>query len=510
MNSTGEAGTCCIVLHTHLPWVAHAGAWPVGEEWLHQAWSASYRPLVTMLERLAAEDRRDLLTLGVTPVLAAMLDDPYCLRELHTWLGFWRLNAEELAARPEPHLRALAEAEFRAATAALGDFENRWRHGASPLLRALADAGVVELLGGPATHPFLPLLDERVARLQLAVGGDDAVLRFGRRPVGIWAPECGHRPGLEELYAGAGIGHFLVDAPTLVAGRGGDPAATGAAWTVGTSQVAVLARDTEVTRRVWSARTGYPGGAHYRDFHTLLAGTGFRPARVTSRRTASRDKAPYDQAAALAAVDRDASDFVAVVRRRLADLAAARPGAAGIVVVACDTELFGHWWHEGPVWLEQVLRRLPGAGVRVTTLAGALGRAEVAGRVDLPAGSWGSGRDWRIWDGTQVRDLVAASARVQRRLVRVVDRCRPAGPGPRRPDLDQLVREAFLVSSSDWAFCVSRDTAAAYARDRAAIHTARFFRLADAVEAADPGAAACAQRLRAVDGPFGALDARQL
>src|SRR5674536_298211 len=102
-----------------------------------------------------------------TPVLAAMLDDPYCLRELHAWLGGWQLRAEELAGRREAHLGALAGAEFRTATAALADFESRWRHGGSPVLRRLVDAGVVELLGGPATHPFQPLLDPRVARFCL-------------------------------------------------------------------------------------------------------------------------------------------------------------------------------------------------------------------------------------------------------------------------------------------------------------------------------------------------------
>src|SRR3954447_19886782 len=166
--SEQPVGSCCIVLHTHLPWLAHAGAWPVGEEWLHQAWAGAYLPVVDVLDRPApegrprpppppaAEGRRDLLTLGVTPVLAAQLDDPYCLRELHTWLGFWQLRAEGLADRRERHLRELGRYEFRLATRALATFEARWASGAAPLLRALADAGAIELLGGPATHPFQP------------------------------------------------------------------------------------------------------------------------------------------------------------------------------------------------------------------------------------------------------------------------------------------------------------------------------------------------------------------
>ncbi|GAC1331403.1 MAG: glycoside hydrolase family 57 protein [Mycobacteriales bacterium] len=499
-----------MVLHTHLPWLAHAGAWPVGEEWLHQAWSASYLPLVRLLDRLAADGRRDLLTLGLTPVLAAMLDDPYCLREFDTWLGFWQLRAEGLAGRREPHLRAQASREFRAATAALVDAEGPWRHGASPVLRRLADAGVVELLGGPATHPFQPLLEPRLVDAQLAVGLDDTTVRLGRRPEGIWAPECGYRPGLETAYAAAGVRRFLVDGPTLIGGRVGDPLATADAWTVGDSDVVAFGRDLDVTYRVWSPSSGYPGGRYYRDFHTFDHDSGFRPARVTSTKTAPEDKRPYEPDLAAAAVRADAADFVDVVRRRLADIAAARDGRPGLVVVGYDTELFGHWWAEGPAWLEAVLRLLPAAGVRVSTLGRAVEDGAVAGRVDLPSGSWGSGKDWRVWDGEQVADLVKDSARVQDRLLRVLDAAVEPRSG-RRHDLDQLVREAFLVTSSDWAFCVTKDSAAAYARDRAAAHTGRFDELADLVEAGEHDRAlALATRLRMLDGPFGSLDARTL
>ena len=138
---SGPEGTFCLVLHTHLPWVAHAGAWPVGEEWLHQAFTGSWRRVFTLLDRLAAEGARDVLTLGVTPVLAAMLDDPYCLRELHTWTGSWQLRAVEAA----PRLPELAGYEFRAATECLADLEDRWLTGGlSSVLRPLVDAGVVE------------------------------------------------------------------------------------------------------------------------------------------------------------------------------------------------------------------------------------------------------------------------------------------------------------------------------------------------------------------------------
>jgi 1,4-alpha-glucan branching enzyme len=494
-------GTCCIVLHTHLPWLAHHGSWPVGEEWLYQSWSGSYLPVIDLLERLAGEGRAGLLTLAVTPVLAAQLDDPYCLRTMHTWLGFWRTRAEELGSARGAAARALGSREFQAACAALDRFQTRWRHGASPLLRALADAGTVELVGGPATHAFQPLLDERVAAFALRTGLDDAELRLGRRPSGIWAPECGYRPGLEELYAPAGVRHFCVDGPTLLgAGR-----SVADAWTVGSSDVVAFGRDLELTYRVWSPRRGYPGGAWYRDFHTVDHESGFRPARVTSMRTPAQNKAPYDPQRAAHAVRADAADFVAVVRDRLVALARQR-GRPAVLTIAYDTELFGHWWHEGPAFLEAVLRLLPAAGVRLATLSAAVDRGAVAGSVRPGPGSWGSGKDGRVWDGEQVADLVSANDLAQKRLLDTVG----AGRHPtRRPDLDQLARDALLALASDWAFMVSKDSAAGYARDRAAAHHAAFDALARVVESGRDATGAAA-RQRATDGPFGHLDARLL
>ena len=145
-------GQFSLVLHTHLPWLAHHGRWPVGEEWLYQSWAASYLPLMRVLRGLSADDRRGVLTLGLTPVVAAQLDDPYCLDGMHRWLANWQLRALEAAtvhtdtgaapgtATSPKALRAFGIREHAEASSALDDFTALWRHGASPLLRELIDA----------------------------------------------------------------------------------------------------------------------------------------------------------------------------------------------------------------------------------------------------------------------------------------------------------------------------------------------------------------------------------
>ena len=173
----------------------------------------------------------------------------------------------------------------------------------------------------------------------------------------------------------------------------------------------------------------------------------------------------------------------------------------------------------GARFLEAVLRALPGAGVRPASLpATALHGpdAVVDGEVDLADGSWGAGKDFSVWAGPAVRDLADEGWWVQRRLLDVLARERDGGglADGRRPDLDQFVRQALLVLSSDWAFMVTRDQAASYAREREAGHQRRFHRLAALL---DGGAGATrdasqeeARRQRGTDDPFPWLDARPL
>ncbi|MGZ8176449.1 1,4-alpha-glucan branching protein domain-containing protein [Williamsia sp. SKLECPSW1] len=507
MTATRVPGRFAVVLHSHLPWLAHHGAWPVGEEWLHQSWAASYQPLFAALRRLADDGHRDVLSLGVTPVLAAQLDDPYCGEAMHAWLGSWRTRAHEAgiagAVLGDTGAGDLGHREHRAAESALADFETRWRHGASGALRDLVDAGVLELLSGPLAHGFAPTMDPRLRRFSLDEGLADTRARVGRRPRGIWAPECAYAPGMEQDYSAAGVTHFLVDGPAL---RGD----TALARPVGSTDVVAVGRDLEISYRVWSPRSGYPGHAAYRDFHTWDHRFGFKASRVTGRSVPAERKAPYDPDRARRAVDAHVTDFVGHVRDRLA-AESERVGRPALVVAAFDTELFGHWWHEGPQWLEAVLRALPDAGVDVSSLQTAIGDGFVGAPVDLGPSSWGSGKDWRVWDGPAVSDLVAVQREVTAAALDTVTKRLDQGTALRDPVADQIVRETILTVASDWAFMVSKDTAADYARDRAFTHA---HAAREIVDAADRGREDTAARLaaawRRADHPFGALDARRL
>ena len=229
-----------------------------------------------VLRTLAAEDRHHLLTLGMTPVVTAQLDDPYCLSGMHHWLANWGLRALEATTHRAIRCGSSVFASTHEAERALDDFATLWAHGGSPLLRDLIDADTIELLGGPLSHPFQPLLNPRLREFALREGLADAQQRFAHTPAGIWAPECAYAPGMETDYAAAGVGHFMVDGPSLH----GD---TALGRPVASSDVVAFGRDLQVSYRVWSPKSGYPGHAAYRDFHTYDHSTGLKPARVTGR-----------------------------------------------------------------------------------------------------------------------------------------------------------------------------------------------------------------------------------
>jgi 1,4-alpha-glucan branching enzyme len=489
--SEAPVGTFCLVLHSHLPWLAGHGRWPVGEEWLHQAWAQSYIPLADLLHRLGEAGGRDLLTVGLTPVLAAQLDDPSCLDEHERWLSDWMLRADDLSGDRDPYRRSLGRHEGARARATLRSFGRRWRAGGSPVWRSLVDSGVVEVLGGPLTHPVLPLLAEPVADLALGSGLDDHLYRLGHRPDGIWLPECAYRPGLESLLARHGVTHLMLDGPTLQHVG----ATTSTSWLLGDSDVAVVGRDLDVTYRVWSPRRGYPGGRWYRDFHAYHHESGFKLFRVTGTQVPAEDKAWYEPDKAAAAVRDDVDDFVSVVHRRLTAIAA-ESGRPGLVVAAYDTELFGHWWHEGLDWLAGVLAALPAVGVRVTTLSQALEHHPPADRVRPETGSWGLGKDLAVWAGPQVSDMQAEQARLQQALLSAIHASRLGLQRDRW--LDELAESVLLGCASDWPFMVSHDSSPDYARARLRGH------------AADVDALVLHRRPTGVRGPFGHVDARRL
>lgn len=462
--STPRVGRLAIVLHSHLPWLLGHGAWPVGEEWLRQAWAHAYLPLVSLLRERAESGRQNLLTLGVTPVLAAQWDDPTSVAEQDRWIADWRVRATGKAIEAVRSGVVAdgvdAQRHFRRARWSEEELARHWSAGGSAALRPLIDAEVIEVLGGPITHTFTPHLIHPIADLSLQAGLADGTVRTGSRPEGIWAPECAYVPGLEDLYQRHRVTHFMVDGPAMQHVS----ASLHRPHRVGGTDVVAFGRDLSLTYRVWSPRKGYPGNAWYQDFHTFDHGWGLRSSRVTSK--SREDKRPYDEAAAIDRADRDAADFIERARRAMID----SPEPDPVIVVAYDTELFGHWWHEGPGFLARVLDTAADAGIELTTLRQERARAFDQPSIDIDAGSWGSGKDFRVWESGEAGDLYTRGKAAQYAVAQFLSTRNSSITVGRDTSADAILAELFLALSSDWAFMISKDSAADYARARAHGH----------------------------------------
>lgn len=464
-------GELAIVLHTHMPYVEGFGTWPFGEEWLWACVAESYLRLEPVLTEAP-------LTIGITPVLADQfermrLEDDEPASAGRRMLDFYAESREYVFAEDMDAFVRVGEPELRAALEPqLNDYRraaDRFRElggDLNAMFSGFAREGAAQLIGGPATHAILPLLATAFgADLQLGVGADSHRTRFG--PVdpggaGIWLPECAVTPGIDRHLARNGAGHFCVDQSRSFGIDSLDnlePIATPA----GPVAVPIDWRTVEL---VWNER-GFPAASVYRSTFNRT---------VHALMPWDNERRPYDPAVARAQAKRHAGEFLRSVRARLDDYASERDGD-GLCVVAVDTELLGHWWYEGPWWLQAVCEQAAAADVRMTTLEDALTRREPVTR-ELSIASWGERKDLSTWDSPVVADLAWSTRAAELKLFDLLGH---HGAGAADGPLLRAARELLALQSSDWAFMDKRRTAGDYARRRHAGHLAAFERAIAAV-----------------------------
>ncbi len=451
--SEPTAGDLAIVLHSHMPYVEGFGTYPFGEEWLFDAVIRSYLPVLEVADRL---------TMTVTPVLADQLEDAGTQRRLRDFLVEWRIGAAEADLPQVPaECRDACEAELA-----------RYRHalelldggGGDPLrpFQEAAGEGRVALAASAATHAVLPLLATREGlRVQVDAGIRSHRRRFGWDG-GFWLPECAYAPGLEWRLAEEGVRWFCVDQS---AHEGSLEALAPVATEAGPVALPI---DWGAVGWLWSL-DGYPSDPA----HAQFAGKSLRGVRIWRVGGGA-----YDPAAAEEVARRQASEFLDAVAARLREFSEAR-SRRGLLVFAIDTELIGHWWSEGPVWLRQVLAGAEKAGVRLLTVPQALVQHEPVER-PLLASTWGEDKDLGTWDSPPVADLAWGARRLELRLLRALSN------GLRGPAALRAARELLATQASDWAFLDKRGQAGDYAFQRATDHAEAMLEAIDSPASTDP------------------------
>ncbi len=452
--ASGSAGDLAIVLHSHMPYVEGFGTYPFGEEWLFDAVIRSYLPVL--------EVARDL-TMTVTPVLADQLEDAGAAERLRRFLIEWRIGAAEAdAPEVDPECRAACEAELVRYRRALEMLDAAGGDPLRPFQNAVGE-GRIALAASAATHAVLPMLATRAGlRLQLDAGIRSHRRRFGWDG-GFWLPECAYTPGLEHRLAEHGAGWFCVDQSA----HDEDPLDALAPVSTGAGPLA-LPIDWEAIQWLWSL-DGYPSDPA----HAQFAGKSLRGVRIWKVGGGA-----YEPAAAEAVARRQAGEFLAAIAARLRQFAEER-GRRGLIVFAIDTELLGHWWSEGTIWLREVLAGAAAAGVRLLTAPQALAEHEPVER-PLAASTWGEGKNLRTWDSPPVADLAGGARRLELRLLRALSQ------GLGKPAAQRAARELLAVQASDWAFLDKRAQAGDYPFRRVTDHAEALLEAIDSSASSDP------------------------
>jgi 1,4-alpha-glucan branching enzyme len=521
-------GAVLLQLHAHLPFVRHPEhEQSLEEDWLYEAITETYLPLLSRFEKLADEGVPFRLTLTMTPTLVHMLRDELLVHRYSRHLDrLCELAEREIGrTRTDERLHRLARFYADHFHRIRWLWHERYRRDLVGLARRLQDRGVLEIVTSAATHGFLPLLQNRpeAVRAQIAVAAAHYRQHFGRDPVGIWLPECGYYPGVERFLAAENIRYFFVDAHGILDATP-RPRYGVYAPVFTPAGVAAFGRDPESSQQVWSADHGYPGDFDYREFYRDIGydldleyirpyvqptgerkNTGIKYHRITGK-TPHKDL--WEPEVAFARAETHAGHFLFCREKQIEYLSAILEGRRPVVVAPYDAELFGHWWFEGPHFLEMLIRKAAydQDTFRLATASDVL-REQPTQQVAMPSMcSWGAGGYAGVWlDGPNdwiYRHLDEAAGR----MVELASRHEDAH-GLTRRALNQAARELLLAQSSDWAFILKTGTMVEYAVRRTEDHLLRFRRLADELATGTVDEARLA-RLEARDNLFPEIDYR--
>lgn len=504
-----QSAYLALILHAHLPFVRHPDQEDfLEEDWLYEAISETYLPMLAMFRQMAADQVPFRLTMTFSPTLCAMLRDPLLQARAERYLA----RGVEMARYEVEHTKD-NEAVHSLAKFYLDHFERmhslyvtELNHDIVGAYAQLQEDGYLEIITCAATHGFLPLMASlpEAMRAQIQIGKHYHRECFGRDPVGIWLPECAYAAGIEGLLQEANLRWFVIDAHGVMLGQ---PRPRFAIFTpyYTPKGPACVARDRESSRQVWSAQDGYPGDPAYRDFYRDVGQdwpddvrgrffknpefkryTGIKYHRISQR---GADKDLYRRDWAMGAADSHAEDFLHSRVRQFEELRQMLP-LDPLLVSPFDAELFGHWWFEGPEFLNLFLRKAvyDQKVFQLATPSDYLAAHSTQQILAPSPSSWGHKGYWEVWLDPANAWIYPHLHGMARRMTEQARRFKARGRASQVNErlLRQMARELLLAQSSDWAFLMKTGTAREYATERTKDHIVRFNHLYDDLVSGKP------------------------
>jgi len=497
-----EKGYLALVLHTHLPYVRHPEHDNFLEErWLYEAITETYIPLINIFDGFLKDGIDFKITMSLTPPLIGMLCDPLLQSRYLRYLEkLIELSYKEIErTRWQPEFNGTAHFYRDRFENSRYVFSEKYHSNLINAFRKFQDAGNLEVITCGATHGFLPnmQINANAVRAQIRIAAQYHRQILGRSPAGIWLPECGFFPGVDNFLKEEGIRYFLMDTHGVLFASP-RPRYGVYAPIYCHSGVAAFGRDVESSKSVWSAEQGYPGDHRYRDFYRdigydldfdyirpyihdghIRIATGIKYFQITGK---SNDKQPYNRHIALETAASHAGNFMFNREKQIEHLAGLMDRKP-IIVAPYDAELFGHWWFEGPEWINFLVRKITFDQklIALTTPYRYLTEYN-RNQVSTPIfSSWGYKGFSEVWlEGSNdwiYRHLHEAADR----MVQLAQQYQQGTDPLKGRALNQMVRELLLAQSSDWAFIMKTGTMVDYAVRRTKIHIHHFNRLYEGI-----------------------------
>lgn len=485
-------GYISLILHSHLPYVRHIDKDDALEErWLLEAMIECYLPLIQSFLNLKKEGVDFKITLSLTPTLLEMLNDEYLNDKfLNHMKNMIKLTTLEIKrTKEEKDVNKLGKF-YNKRYKELLEIYKKYDCNIINAFKAFDKSKNLEIITSSATHAILPFMETNIEALyaQIEQGVKTYTKYIGHAPKGIWLPECAYTYSIDKVLKDLGIEYFILEdkgikyASPYPKFENHSPLST-------LNGIFAFGRDIEASSQIWSSQYGYPGDINYREFYRDIAytmpldyiapfiqkdgiriDTGIKYNKITGN---TEEKGIYDRDIALEVSDNQASHFCSSRYDQIKYLSSLAQDP--IVVCAFDTELFGHWWFEGPDFLKGFMKKSSEewANYSLTTPSEYLKKIKEVQISSPNPGSWGENSDFSVWLNMKNHWIYRDVHELEIKMVEVAEKNKLPRALKKRA-LNQLARELMLLESSDWAFIIKNESTVKYALGRIKDHKERF------------------------------------
>ena len=498
MNNKETKGYVSFILHAHLPFVHHPESEDYLEErWLFEAISETYIPLLINFKKLEEEKVDFRITMSITPPLLSMFANQLLQERYIKYLqSHIELCKKELQRTSEDkRLNELSKYYFDRYSNDLHIFKDIYNCNLINAFKYFQDIGVLEIITCGATHGYFPILyvNEKTVKAQIAVGVQTYEKYFGKRPRGIWLPECGYVPEADKYLKEFGIEYIITESHGILYA---DPTPIYGTFApiVSPEGIVAFGRDIDTSRQVWSSVNGYPGDFNYREFYRDIGyeadydyikpyiasngarvDTGIKYYRITSK---SDFKDYYNPRWAMDSAEKQAGHFFDCRQNQINELSQIMD-TPPIVVCPYDAELYGHWWYEGPYWLYVLFKKIyyDDCNFKLITPGEYIDKYPNMQICSPCRSSWGANGYSEVWLNPTNDYAHRHLHKAGDRMVELAHLFPNESNKLKRFALNQCARELLLAQSSDWLFIITNGTMVDYAKKRIKDHIGRFTKL---------------------------------